>query len=65
MARYQRFTFLCNQDERRFIENLARHLQRTQSDAIRMLIREAAQQMLTTDNRQTEFSEVQHATSAH
>lgn len=58
MARYERFTFLCNQDERRLIGNLAQHLQRTQSDAIRLLIREAAQQ-LSADR--PAGSEVSHA----
>jgi len=45
MARYQRFTFLCNERERQLIEHLAYRLQRTQSDAIRLLIREASQQL--------------------
>jgi len=41
MARYTRFTFLVNSDERRMIVALAERLQRPQSDAIRFVIREA------------------------
>lgn len=56
MARNQRFTFLCNQHERELIENLAQRLQRTQSDTIRLLVREAAQQLPTVDAAGTEVS---------
>ncbi len=42
MARYDRFTFLCNSDERRLLVALADRLQRSQSDTVRGLIREAA-----------------------
>lgn len=63
MARYERFTFLCNQDERLLIENLAQCLQRTQSDAIRLLIREAAQQLSAdSDAADNRPAEVQRAT---
>ena len=41
MSRYKRFTFLCNPNERRMIAFLARQLQRSQSDAIRYIIRKA------------------------
>lgn len=43
MARFDTFTFRVSQDERRLIHNLARSLQRSQSDTIRLVIREAAQ----------------------
>ena len=45
MARQDFFTLRVNQAERRMLENLAERLQRTQSDAVRLLIREAAQQL--------------------
>ena len=45
MARYKRFTFLCNQDERRILAALADRLQRSQSDTVRWLIREAVQEL--------------------
>ncbi len=44
-ARLERFTFLCNEDERQIVSALAERLQRSQSDAMRLLIREAAQEM--------------------
>lgn len=42
MARDRRFTFVCNDDERRVIESLASNLQRSQSDAVRWLIVQVA-----------------------
>jgi hypothetical protein len=45
MARYQRFTFLCDSDERRILAALARSLQRSQSDSVRWLIRNAAAEL--------------------
>ena len=41
MSRYKRFTFLCNKDERHMISVLADELQRSQSDTVRFVIREA------------------------
>ena len=41
MSRYKRFTFLCNRNERLMIALLANQLQRSQSDAIRFIIRQA------------------------
>lgn len=41
MARYERFTFLVNKDERKMIEELASRLQRSQSDAVRVVLRSA------------------------
>jgi hypothetical protein len=43
MARFQRFTFLVNPDERRVISALAELLKRSQSDAIRIILLETAQ----------------------
>lgn len=45
MTRYDRFTFLCNTQERQTIANLARHLRRSQSDAVRFVLMEAARQL--------------------
>lgn len=42
MARYQRFTFLCNRDERKIIAEIADKLQRSQSDAVRFVVLNAA-----------------------
>jgi len=39
--RHDRFTFLCNKDERQLIARLAQHLRRSQSDAIRFVLAEA------------------------
>ena len=39
--RNHRFTFLCSHEERQLIAALAKRLERTQSDAVRLLIREA------------------------
>ena len=46
MTRGAIFGFRVNQDERRMIEALAARLQRTQSDAVRLIVREAAQELL-------------------
>lgn len=49
MARYSRFTFLCDLDERRAIAELAARLQRSQSDAVRFVVIEAAKQLAQSD----------------
>ena len=49
MARYERFTFLCDEIERRAIENLAAQLRRSQSDAVRFVVVEAEKQLTKTD----------------
>lgn len=49
MARYQRFTFLCNHDERQQIAKLASHLRRSQSDAVRFLVVTAVRELATND----------------
>ena len=45
MARYIRFTFLCTNQERKVITDLANNLQRSQSDAVRYVVIEAARQL--------------------
>lgn len=49
MARYERFTFLCDPNERRAIADLAECLQRSQSDAVRFVVVEAAKQLTKAD----------------
>ena len=48
MARYERFTFLCDLNERLAIANLAERLHRSQSDAVRFVVIEAARQLART-----------------
>ena len=43
--REERFTFVCNEHERRLITEIASRLKRTQSDAIRLLVRIAAEEL--------------------
>ncbi len=45
MARLNVFAFRINQDERMMLERLSEELQRSQSDAVRLLIREAVRQL--------------------
>lgn len=45
MARYSRFNFVCDENERQAIAELAFCLQRSQSDAIRFVVIEAARQL--------------------
>jgi Arc/MetJ-type ribon-helix-helix transcriptional regulator len=40
-----RFTFLCSEEERTNLAKLATHHHRSQSDVIRMLLREAIEKM--------------------
>lgn len=47
MMRNERFTFVCNENERRILAALAEYLNRSQSDALRLLIREAARELIT------------------
>jgi len=42
MTRLETFTFRVNKNERRIIADLAKRLQRNQSDTVRLIIREAA-----------------------
>lgn len=43
--RQQKFTFLCNDEERQLIQSIAERLERSQGDALRILIRTAAQEL--------------------
>jgi hypothetical protein len=45
MGRYQRFTFLVNGEERAAIKSLALRLQRSESDAVRLVVREAVREL--------------------
>jgi hypothetical protein len=45
MTRDSRFTFLCDEKERRAIGDLAAQLQRSQSDAVRFVVVEATKQL--------------------
>lgn len=47
MSRIDTFTFRVNENERRVLAALADYLNRSQSDALRVLIREAARELLT------------------
>ena len=49
MARYERFTFLGDKGERQAIARLAVMLQRSQSDAVRFVVIEAAKQLTQAD----------------
>ena len=49
MARRDFFTLRVNQVERHMLENLDDRLQRTQSDTVRLLIREAARELAVSD----------------
>ena len=61
MARLDTFTFRINQNERHMIEKLAANLQRSRSDSVRLLIREAVTQLNTAVSEPSR--EVQHANS--
>jgi|CXWK01.1.fsa_nt_gi predicted DNA-binding protein len=45
MSRADTFSFRLNAEDRRRLERIARRLERSQSDAIRWLIRHAVQEM--------------------
>lgn len=46
MARFKRFTFVVNEEERALITALAEHLRRSQSDAVRFVVIEEAKRLL-------------------
>ena len=50
MARYNTFTFRVNKEEKQIIEALSNKLKRTRSDAVRWVIREAAQALTEEDS---------------
>lgn len=45
MARYDTFTFRINKQERQMLERVAKRLERSQSDALRLLVRGAAAEL--------------------
>lgn len=47
MKRETYFAFRINHDERRLLTALAERLQRSQSDTVRLIIREAARELIT------------------
>lgn len=49
MARDERFTFLLDRDERQIITALAQRLKRTESDAVRFVVLEAARALEVPD----------------
>ena len=66
MPRLFRFTYMCNQDERRMLDIIAGQLHRSRSDAIRLLVRMAVQDLNTkakimAEEKKTESGE--HATA--
>jgi len=49
-TRSERFTFLCNADERKLITAIAKHLNRSQADSIRFLVNVATKELLTDEH---------------
>ena len=49
-VRDERFTFLCNKEELKMIDHLAKHLQRSRSDAIRFVIRNFSEWVIKREN---------------
>jgi hypothetical protein len=60
MARDERFTFLIDRDERRMITALARRLRRTESDAVRFVVIEAARALETEAKLDTTAAQAVH-----
>jgi hypothetical protein len=59
MSRIDTFTFRVNTNERRMLKALAERLQRSQSDAVRLLIREAARELVVNSNHDTQAQPAQ------
>lgn len=59
MARYSRFSFLCDVNERQAITDLAARLQRSQSDAVRFVVIEAARQLTQADSAHVDALPIQ------
>jgi hypothetical protein len=68
MARYERFTFLCSESEKEAISKLAAQLSRSQSDAVRYVVLQAARQLTQAADdpkqSQTRSDEEDHAVTA-
>lgn len=45
MARDERFNFICSEEERQLIAAVAKKLERSQSDTIRLLVKGAAAEL--------------------
>ena len=60
MSRADTFTFRVNRHERQMIAALARRLQRSQSDAIRWLVREAVRELGINGGLPWEDSQLNH-----
>jgi len=58
MNRWNTFTFRVSIDERQAIANLAERLQRSQSDAVRFIVIEAARQLSQPSNPPPDASHV-------
>lgn len=58
MQRITQFAFRVNDDERRGISELAMRLQRSQSDAVRFVVTEAAKQLTQADPSHVEVSPI-------
>jgi hypothetical protein len=55
MQRPLRFTFICDEADRSAIATLSAKLARTQSDAVRWVVREAAKELERADRAQQEL----------
>jgi hypothetical protein len=65
MVREERFTFLCNASERSAIATLAARLHRSQSDAVRFVVIEAAKQLAKNDDTAVDNSPTKYKQSDH
>ena len=59
MGRHKVFTFKVNQNERQLIATLAEHLRRSQSDAVRFVVLEAAREFERNHAAPTEHNATQ------
>lgn len=65
MPRNIRFTLLCSPEERELIALLAQHFRRSQADAVRLILREAAAGVSRPAPRETTSPEPAAQESAH
>jgi hypothetical protein len=49
MARLDRFVFLVSKDERQLIKNMAKRLQRSEGDAVRVVVVQTARELQSLD----------------
>lgn len=64
MARDERFTFLIDRDERQMISALAQRLRRTESDAVRFVVLEAARLLEQGEHSSTTTTEQDQSQAA-